>query len=164
MARLSIGIFAALGVLAASSACITSSQSAELKLGLMAPATTLDPHFTNAGQNLALSRNFFDTLVVTNPDGGFGPGLAESWRIVDDTTWEFKLRKAAFSDGTPLKPEDVVWSINRPATITNSTASLAIYTRAIVEKVIVDDRTVHLECLARDRINWCHTSLKTASP
>jgi peptide/nickel transport system substrate-binding protein len=135
----------ALALFGALAAYPAVSQAADLKLGLMAPATTLDPHFTNAGQNLALAENFFDTLVRTDSDGKFIPGLAASWRIVDDATWEFKLRDTAFSDGTPLTAEDVVWSIERPATIASSTASLTIYTKAIVGKEIVDDHTLRLK-------------------
>ncbi len=137
--------FAALAVFGALATFPAAGSAADLKIGLMAPATTLDPHFTNAGQNLAVAEHFFDTLVRTDTDGKFVPGLAESWRLVDDTTWEFKLRNARFSDGTPLTVEDVIWSIERPATILSSTASLTIYTKAIVGKEVVDARTLRLK-------------------
>lgn len=137
--------FAALATLGAVAAWPATGVAADLKIGLMAPATTLDPHFTNAGQNLAVAEHFFDTLVRSDADGKFIPGLAESWRVVDDTTWEFKLRDATFSDGSPLTVEDVIWSIERPATIQSSTASLTIYTKAIVGKEIVDGRTLRLK-------------------
>jgi len=38
-------------------------------------------------------RNMFDGLVVRDPDMNIRPELAESWRVVDDKTVEFKLRK-----------------------------------------------------------------------
>ncbi|GIW05626.1 MAG: ABC transporter substrate-binding protein [Dehalococcoidia bacterium] len=41
-------------------------------------------------------------------------GLAEQWRAVDATTWEFKLAPAAlFHDETPVTAEDVVFSLQR---------------------------------------------------
>jgi peptide/nickel transport system substrate-binding protein len=116
----------------------------ELKIAFSAPATSLDPHFQNATPNFAIARNFFDTLVQMDPDNRIVPGLAESWRRLDDTTWEFKLRKAKFHDGSELTAEDVAWSLDRPATIENSPASYTIYTKSIVRKRVVDARTIQL--------------------
>lgn len=122
-----------------------TSWATDLKIGFSAAATTMDPHFHNASQNIAVSRNMFDTLVQMNPDSRIVPALAESWRLVDDTTWEFKLRPAKFSDGSPVTAADVAWSIDRPATIQNSPSSFTIYTRPIVEKKIIDDQTIQLK-------------------
>jgi peptide/nickel transport system substrate-binding protein len=42
------------------------------------------------------------------------PMLAESWKIVNDTTWEFKLRKGVkFHNGEDFTAEDVVFSTER---------------------------------------------------
>ena len=42
------------------------------------------------------------------------PGIATSWKALDDTTWEFKLRKGVkFHDGSELTAEDVAFSIDR---------------------------------------------------
>ncbi|MBX3538793.1 MAG: ABC transporter substrate-binding protein [Chelatococcus sp.] len=125
-----------------------ASWAADLKIGFSAPATTLDPQFHNASQNIAVSRNMFDTLVQMDPDSQIVPALAESWRLVDDTTWEFKLRPAKFSDGSAVTAEDVVWSLDRPATIPNSPSSFTIYTRPVVEKKIIDEQTVQLKTAA----------------
>ena len=121
-----------------------ASRAADLRLAYSAPATTLDPHFQNASQNIALSRNMFETLTQMDADSRIEPGLATSWRAVDDRTWEFKLRKAKFHDGSDLTAEDVIYSLERPATIANSPATFAIYTRPIVEKTIVDPETIRL--------------------
>lgn len=43
--------------------------------------------------------------------------LAESWRNVDDFTWEFRLREGVrFHDGTPFEAEDVAFSFTREPT------------------------------------------------
>jgi peptide/nickel transport system substrate-binding protein len=40
------------------------------------------------------------------------PHLVESWQRLDDTTWEFKLRKGVnFQSGNPLTAEDVRYTI-----------------------------------------------------
>jgi peptide/nickel transport system substrate-binding protein len=119
-------------------------KSGELRLAFSAPATSVDPHFQNATPNFAIARNFFDTLVQMDPDNRIVPGLAESWRRLDDTTWEFKLRRARFHDGAELTAEDVAWSLDRPATIENSPAPYTIYTKSIVGKRVVDARTIQL--------------------
>lgn len=119
--------------------------AADLRIGLSAPVASMDPHFLNASPNIGLSRNIFETLVQMDPDSRIVPGLAESWRQVDDATWEFKLRQATFSDGSPVTAADVVWSLDRPATVTGSVSPFTIYTRPIVGKTAVDDRTVQLK-------------------
>ena len=80
-----------------------------------------------------------------DPDSRVIPGLAESWKLVDDHTWEFKLRKGVkFHDGAELTTEDVVWSLDRPATIQNSPGKFDVYTKAIVGKKVIDKYTIQL--------------------
>ena len=74
------------------------------------------------------------------------PGLATSWRTLDDTTWEFTLRQGVlFHDGSPFGAEDVAASIRRVAWVPNSPGSYLVYTRAISEMVIVDDHTIRFK-------------------
>ncbi|MGK6308604.1 ABC transporter substrate-binding protein [Variovorax sp. DT-64] len=73
------------------------------------------------------------------------PALAASWRTLDDTTWEFKLRDGVkFHDGSALTAEDVIFSLDRPATIANSPSSFATYTRSVTGKKAIDRLTVQL--------------------
>ncbi len=117
----------------------------EFTLALSSPPTTMDPHFYNLTPNLNVSDHMFETLVAMDPDMKLVPGLAESWKMVDKTTWEFKLRKGVkFHDGSELTAEDVIWSLDRPATITGSPASFSIYTKAIADKKVVDPHTIRL--------------------
>jgi peptide/nickel transport system substrate-binding protein len=57
----------------------------------------------------------FDQLVTMDVGSiDVSPGLAESWTISDDgLTYEFKLRDAKFSDGSPVTSSDVVYTIER---------------------------------------------------
>jgi peptide/nickel transport system substrate-binding protein len=120
-------------------------QAADLRMALSSSPSAMDPQFHNLGANLNVAQNIFDTLVHMDADSRLIPGLAESWRVVDDTTWEFRLRKGVtFHDGSPLTAEDVIWSLDRPATLVNSPAGFGMYTRAIAAKAAVDGNTLRI--------------------
>ncbi len=121
-----------------------SAQAADLIYAISAPVTAVDPHYQNATPNNAALSNIFEALTVIGPDGMVEPSLAKSWRLVDDVTWEFDLVDATFHDGTPMTAADVEFSLNRPATITNSPSAFTIYTRPIKEIQVVDDHTIRL--------------------
>jgi peptide/nickel transport system substrate-binding protein len=135
-----------LSVLLSSLSYSAPAAAAELKIGLFADVSTLDPHFNNIAPNVAMSTHLFDALVNVDADGHLVPGLATSWRAVDPTTWEFKLRRGVkFHDGSEMTAQDVVFSLDRPATLTNSPGPFTSYTKQIVGKQIVDPYTVRLK-------------------
>jgi peptide/nickel transport system substrate-binding protein len=125
---------------------ISLSAAADLKIALAADVSSLDPHYLNIAPNINMSSHLFDTLVLVDPDGKLVPGLAESWRALDDTTWEFKLRRGVvFHDGSPLRAEDVLFSLDRPATLTSSPGPFTAYTRQITAKRAIDEHTIQLK-------------------
>jgi peptide/nickel transport system substrate-binding protein len=120
--------------------------AATLRIALAAEVTTLDPHFLNIAPNVAFSSQIFDALVNVDADGKLVPGLAVSWRAVDATTWELKLRQGVrFHDGSPFTADDVLFSLARPATLTNSPGPFTSYTKQIVGSEIVDANTLRLK-------------------
>lgn len=122
-----------------------SASAADLRIGLSSDVTSLDPHYVNIAPNIAFAEHVFDTLVTSDAKGQLVPALAESWKAVEPTVWEFTLRKGVrFSDGTPLTAEDVVFSLDRPASITNSPGPFTSYTNQITKKEAVDELTVRL--------------------
>lgn len=119
--------------------------SQELKVGLSSSPVAIDPHFFNNDAISALCSHLYEPLIAIDDNGKLLPTLAVSWRAVNDTTWEFKLRKGVrFHDGNEFTAEDVVFSLDRPATIANSPSSFTTYTKAIVTKKIVDAYTIEL--------------------
>jgi peptide/nickel transport system substrate-binding protein len=101
-----------------------------LRIGMAAPNTTLDPHLQSNAPNNAVTSHIFDALVTNDAASRPTPGLAESWRLIDDVNWEFSLRDARFTDGAPFTAEDAIASIRR-ATEIPSTASFRTYTRSV---------------------------------
>src|ERR1041385_676469 len=57
----------------------------ELKVGLSAEPSAMDPHFHNLSPNHALTKHLFDALTDQDESQRLKPALAASWRTVDDT-------------------------------------------------------------------------------
>lgn len=137
-----------LSVLAVQLFLATGAFAAELRIGLSADVTTMDPHFVAAQPNLTAQMHVFDSLVRMDERSRAVPGIA-TWRTPDPLTWEFTLRKGIkFHDGTELTAEDVVFSLERPFTITGSPGGFQTYVRPIAAKEIVDRYTVRLKTAA----------------
>jgi len=106
--------------------------------------TSLDPakHHTTAEMNY--DNAVFDKLYLFDVQGNPVPRLAVSHKIVDDTTWEFKLRKGVkFHNGDPFTAADVKFTVERyldPKT----RAPYAAFFRIIKEVKVIDDHTVHV--------------------
>jgi peptide/nickel transport system substrate-binding protein len=90
------------------------AQGKALTIALTADAVILDPHAANELTGNIMFYHFYDALVQRTPELEFKPGLAESWQVVDDTTWVFKLRRGVkFHNGDELKASDVVFTVER---------------------------------------------------
>ena len=88
---------------------------------------SLDPHEDTSGAAANVFIGMFDHLVGRDQDLKYVPGLAESWKMLDGTTWEFKIRKnVKFHDGTPLTANDAKFTIQH---ILDPNAKSREYTR-----------------------------------
>jgi peptide/nickel transport system substrate-binding protein len=120
--------------------------AADLRIGMSADVTSIDPHFVNITPNNNVAWHVFEALTHVDADARLIPGLAESWRAVDATTWEFRLRRGVrFHDGSELTAEDVAFSIDRPATLKASPGPFTTFTRPIVAKETPDRYTIRLK-------------------
>ncbi|MBX9595027.1 MAG: ABC transporter substrate-binding protein [Roseomonas sp.] len=98
-------------LLALGTALPASAQT--LRIGMKAAIDGSDPH-QSYSPNRNVQMHVYESLVEQDPNMQALPGLAESWRVVDDTTWEFKLRPGAtFHNGTPLRAADIAFSFAR---------------------------------------------------
>ncbi len=87
----------------------------------------------------------FNALVVLDGEFKPVPELAESWKAIDDRTWEFKLRPGVkFSDGTPFTPDDIVFTFERIPQVLNSPASFTHAVKPVRSIEIVDPLTVRM--------------------
>ena len=127
--------------LIASSGLAAGAQT--LVLGTKLELNTLDPHFFSSFPTGSSHEYLYDRLVVLDDKLRIQPALATSWRLVDDLTWEFKLRKGVtFHDGAPFTADDVIFTIERVPNVPNSPNSFSQFTRAIESVKKVDDHTI----------------------
>src|SRR4051794_12669812 len=68
------------------------ASAVDFKLAMSSPPTSMDPHFYNLFSNINVSEHIFEALVKMDADSHIIPGLAESWKLVNNLTWEFKIR------------------------------------------------------------------------
>ena len=118
----------------------------ELRIAIAAEPTSIDPLYHTLNPNNQISRHIFDRLVLQDPRQRLTPGIALSWKPIDEATWEFKLRPGVvFHDGAPLTADDIIFSIARADKVPNSPASFAIYTKAVKSIEVVDPQTLHIK-------------------
>jgi len=131
---------------AAAALAIGSAASAEtLTLGTKLELNTLDPHFFNGFPPASSHSQIWDALVWQNERLELEPALATSWRIVDDTTWEFTLRQGVtFHDGTPFTADDVIATIRRVPTAPNSPSLFTSFTRSIASVEKLGDHLIRI--------------------
>ena len=73
------------------------------------------------------------------------PWLAESWTLIDDTTWEFKLRKGIkFSNGEPVTAESFKLFFDTIIDPNTKSSQRAFYANVIKEIQVVDEHTFRL--------------------
>jgi oligopeptide transport system substrate-binding protein len=75
---------------------------------------TLDPALAESVGANNITRDLFEALTANDSNGKTVPGVAESWKQTDPTTWVFKLRpNAKWSNGDPVTANDFVFGIRR---------------------------------------------------
>ena len=124
---------------------LSAVQAQELKIGVGSEPSSADPHYHNLTPNNQIARHIFEPLVFMNELQALGPGLASSWKLIDDLTWEFKLRAGVkFHDGSALTADDVIFSFNRVPNVPKSPAPKTAYVRGkTIEKI--DDLTIRIK-------------------
>ncbi|MFT3690941.1 ABC transporter substrate-binding protein [Paenirhodobacter sp.] len=121
-----------------------AASAADLTMAYSDPVSALDPQLNNHAGDHNVSQMFFATLTPKDVNGPV-PYLAESWTLIDDKTWEFKLRETAkWSDGQPVTGEDVKFSYERAKDVPGSVASYRGFVRSIELVEVIDPKTIRI--------------------
>ena len=130
-------------VFAQAKPAVKPADARDIAIGLQGSITSMDPHYHNVGPNNGTLKHIFEPLISQNENQKLTPALATSWKAIDDTTWEFKLRKnVRFHDGSPFTAEDVAFTLKRVPNVPNSPSSFATFTKPIIDVKIVDPHTI----------------------
>ncbi|MBP0443647.1 ABC transporter substrate-binding protein [Roseomonas sp. SSH11] len=117
----------------------------DLTIGVGTAPTSVDPHFHNNGPNNSLTMHIFDRLVERDARARPMPALAESWRPVSDTEWEFRLRRGVkWHDGRDFTAEDVVFTFGRVPQVANSPGGFGGFLRQVARVEIMDPHTIRV--------------------
>lgn len=159
MKRIFIAIVGALLVFSA-------AQAQTLNVAMGADPVTFDLQKTNDQPTSQVSRQIYDTLIVQGEDLELYPGLAESWEALDETTWQFNLRKGVkWHNGDDFTAHDVVWTYERFVTLPAQSAFLL---DGIMESVeAIDDHTIVMKLempFAPILAHLAHSSLGIMNP
>jgi len=105
---------------------------------------TLDPqnHYETPAFNVLA--NIYEILLVRNNEMKLTPLLATSWKLINNTTWEFTLRKGVkFHNGEDFNAAAAKFSLERIADKKNKLKQTALV--GIIDRVeIMDDYTVRV--------------------
>jgi peptide/nickel transport system substrate-binding protein len=128
----------------AAAAAAGAAPSGTLTIVQGADVTSLDPQQTQGGAPRGMIASMFDQLVTLDWDYKIVPWVASSWQVLDDRTWQFKLRNdVEFHNGEKLTAASVKWSIER--FVEPKTKNIYADTLAKVERMdVIDDYTINL--------------------
>ncbi len=104
--------------------------------------STMDPHAQSSTMNNLVLGQIYEPLVSRDNDLKLIPALAESWRPLNDTEWEFKLRQGVtFHNGAAFTAEDVIFSIDRAKA---PTSDYKVAVQSIDHVEMIDDYTIKI--------------------
>jgi peptide/nickel transport system substrate-binding protein len=116
----------------------------------------LDPLRSQLFAGYRVMINLYDTLIAVDykDNGKLVPGLATSWKRIDDKTLELTLRQGVkFHDGSTMTAEDVVFSLSQARINTKGTPGYGTaqqFLSTIADAVIVNPTTVRVMSTVSD--------------
>jgi peptide/nickel transport system substrate-binding protein len=106
---------------------------------------TLDPYqMTTTNPEGNIGGHIFDQLIWRNANLELEPMLATSWELIDDLTWEFKLRDdVTFHNGEHFTAEAVQFSLERARDLEEAVDTTP-YDIFYESSEIIDDYTIRI--------------------
>jgi peptide/nickel transport system substrate-binding protein len=121
----------------------------KLTIGLDSSIQSLDPTNHRDRTTQVALKNMFDSLTTRDKDLNVVPQLAESWKPLDDTTWEFKLRRGVkFHNGDDFTSKDVKFTLDRvtrEGALDGKTSPRKGLLASFSGVTIVDDFTIRIQ-------------------
>ncbi len=104
----------ALGATLAAHSAQAQKSADTLRIVFRNAVVNIDPYYNQLRTGVVLAHQAWDALVYRDPETfAQKPLLATSWRLVDDKTIEFELRRGVkFHNGDGFSADDVVYTVN----------------------------------------------------
>lgn len=109
-----VSVLTVAGAIAATPMAATAGKADDtLNIAWEREQPSLDYYYQNSREGIIVNRHVWDNLLYHDPITGEYTGLlAESYKVIDDQTFEFVIRQGVkFHDGTELTADDVVRTI-----------------------------------------------------
>lgn len=120
-----------------------SSGEKVVTIGVAVDLQSFDPANNDSTSSECILHNMFSHLYTQDVEGNTVADLAVSHEILNDTTWQFKIRDDAFFwNGDPVTAEDVKFSLERPALDTSLRENQ--YFNAIAGVDVIDATTLNI--------------------
>lgn len=133
---------------ASAGSALAQQRAREVGVGMTQDTLTLDPANHRNRDTERVIRNIYDGLLTRDADMRVLPELAESFRQVDPTTFEFRLRpNVKFHSGAVMTAADVKFTFDRlvkPNAMAGQTSPRASLLGPLSDAVVVDERTVRM--------------------
>lgn len=115
---------------------------------LPAGVDSLDPTNHRSRITQIVLKHLFDSLTARNSANEVIPQLAQSWRLIDSTQWQFKLRRGVrFHNGRELTTADVKFTLDRvieEGALSGHTSPRRGLLKPISKVVVEDDYTLRI--------------------
>ena len=114
---------------------------------------SMDPQVGVDSPSATLNYHIYNGLIKIDDNREPVGDLAESFEIVDDTKYKFKLRKGVkFHNGDELKASDVKFSLERAKTMPKAMSNASAIDHVSVDG---DYEAIHMEKLRSEQVRLC---------
>ncbi len=126
----------------------------ELVIEQGADTASLDPQQEFDAATGRITQNIYESLFRRGYDGKIKPHLAESYKLLDPLTWEFKLRKGVkFHNGEDFNAEAVKFTIERASDESiKPKPRLGEYYKTFKSLEVVDPYTIRIRTIDPDPV------------
>ncbi|RIU90064.1 ABC transporter substrate-binding protein [Oceanobacillus picturae] len=120
----------------------SEDDSNTLVLAQAADIPSIDPQNSLSTTGDRVHRNMFSRLFMWDNELALQEDLVDTYKQIDEETWEFTLKEATFHNGEVVTAEDVKFSLER--VMTDETLKEYPYFKQLKEVNVKDEQTVEI--------------------